>query len=375
MDKPFFSTRKRLVFAIVSVFILIFALAACQDTTDTSTEDGDDVVQTQELGDYGPFGDAPNPSDFEWDVITYEGWKDVYPYHYESYVSNLDNKPASQGGDKHNYLTDYPFLMTLYKGHAFTKGYWQAAGHPWAIKDMEGSPRIGETTLQNCYGCKSPQYISLIIKDPAAAAVPFVDSENFTEPVACWSCHGNDPESNSVGSPWWNDALGSDKGKTPASAEVCGQCHNEYYFDPDTRIVTNPYLGGLKSMTPQDLIEYYDNIGFRDWVYPVTETPMIKLQHPEFEMIYGGATPMRMARENNYACADCHMGPTTASDGTAFTSHFWQSPLKNADLLANDCGQSGCHSDLAKEVAGWQDQVVKRFTATGYDLEEMVNLF
>lgn len=47
-------------------------------------------------------------------------------------------------------------------------------------------------------------------------------------------------------------ALGNDAGegsKAPMNSQVCGQCHNEYYFDGETKATTNPYTG-LDQMTP-----------------------------------------------------------------------------------------------------------------------------
>ncbi|MCL2807673.1 MAG: ammonia-forming cytochrome c nitrite reductase subunit c552 [Coriobacteriia bacterium] len=373
MKKPSISKRKYLVLAVVGIVALIFGLVACADEAPPPSDEP--IAATPAEG-----VDLPNPADFEWNVITAEGWKEVYPDIYASYMSNLDNKPFYEGGDKHNYLEDYPMLLDLYAPHRFTQGYWQAAGHPWSIQCMESSPRIVETFKQNCYGCKTPQFISLILTDPSANNVPFFESEDFTEPVSCWSCHENDPTSVTVQSPFWVAALGSDAGKVPASAAACGQCHNEYHFNKETGEIHNPYTDGLVSMTVPSLLEYYDNPDlhggdvFFDFRSPRTDAPMLKMQHPEFEMIYGGRAPSTMAGMD-YGCADCHMGPTTAADGSAFTSHYWQSPLKNDDLVANTCETDNCHSDLKAQVAEWQAGVVPRFTTIGNDLLDMVNLF
>ena len=62
-------------------------------------------------------------------------------------------------------------------------------------------------------------------------------------------------------------------------------------------------------MTPDAILAFYDEKGFKDWNHADTFAPMIKIQHPEFETMYGGdQAPMAKA---GYGCADCHMAPAT----------------------------------------------------------------
>src|SRR5262245_65185738 len=62
---------------------------------------------------------------------------------------------------------------------------------------------------------------------------------------------------------------------------VCGQCHVEYYFKGDGKVVTYPWHNGLKV---EQIESYYDEAGFKDWVHAETGTTVLKAQHPEFEM-------------------------------------------------------------------------------------------
>ena len=80
----------------------------------------------------------------------------------------------------------------------------------------------------------------------------------------------------------------------------------QQYFDPTTKATTNPYTG-TDQMTPDAILAYYDDMNFSDWNHADTMAPMIKVQHPEFETIYGGKSTT-MARIG-YTCSDCHMGP------------------------------------------------------------------
>ncbi|MCL2826882.1 MAG: ammonia-forming cytochrome c nitrite reductase subunit c552 [Eggerthellaceae bacterium] len=356
MNKHLSRKRKLLTLAVVGAVALVLGLVACAPSTPSSSGDGTTSQEVQ----------APTPDAYG--VITAAAWQETYPLEYASYQASLANAP---GNAKQDYLVMYPALATLYAGNAFSKGYNEAAGHLYSLDSVRGTPRIGEASLQNCYSCKTPQYTALVAANGVAQyALPFAEADQFTEPISCYNCHGNDPQSLTIGNSFFVDSLGSDISAVPARAEVCGQCHNEYYFDPQTKATTNPYTG-LAAMAPDAILAYYDQIGFSDWKYPTTETPMIKVQHPEFETVFGGGTPSKMAALG-YTCADCHMGTATAEDGTEYTSHQWQSPLENQELLDTNCQKAGCHSDLKTQVKGWQDASEARVIDLSQKLETMV---
>ena len=62
---------------------------------------------------------------------------------------------------------------------------------------------------------------------------------------------------------------------------VCAQCHVEYYFKGENKVVTYPWDNGL---TMEGAEQYYDDAGFKDWEHKLTGTPSLKAQHPEFEL-------------------------------------------------------------------------------------------
>ena len=312
--------------------------------------------------------DATTPEPDEFGVVTAEQWKDIYPNEYATYMENEANSPDS---GKHNYLELYPALNTMYKGYGFAKGYDEASSHLYTLESVKATPRVNEKTLANCITCKTPQFTNMVnTEGDQVYAEPFADTiTKFTEPVSCFNCHENDPESLTVASQFFVDSLGDDVDKAPAESEVCGQCHNEYYFDPDTKATSNPYTG-LAAMNPDDILAYYNEMGFKDWEHPDTGAAMIKVQHPEFETLYGGDTQPTMIQAG-YTCADCHMAPMTADDGTEFSSHNWVSPLENEQLLADNC--SKCHEDLASEVKAIQDEEETRVTTISEKIEDLVN--
>lgn len=341
--------------SVMSIMVLIAALVAC-------TPSGSDTTTGTESSGQASY-EQPEPDEFG--VVVASQWEDIYPDEYASYMENLANSPDS---GKHNYLELYPALNTLYAGFGFSKGYDEASSHLYSLDSINATPRVNEKTLANCITCKTPQFTAMVNSEgDSAYKKPFAETvAMFTEPISCYNCHENDPESVTVGNKFFTAAMGKDTSAVPIEAQTCGQCHNEYYFKDGA--TTNPYTG-LDQMTPEAMLAYYDEAGFSDWLYPGTDTPMLKVQHPEFETIYGGDTQGNMA-QLGYSCADCHMGTVESSDGKSYVSHTWQSPLENKQLLENVC--SDCHADLEQQVKGWQDESEGRVQDISVKLEQYV---
>ena len=96
-------------------------------------------------------------------------------------------------------------------------------------------------------------------------------------------------------------------------------------------------------------------MGFKDWEHTETGAPMLKAQHPEFETIYGGAQSS-MAKQG-YTCADCHMAPAKAEDGTEYSSHNLVNPTEDPAIMEK-C--EGCHADLPGQIVQWQKETTDR---------------
>lgn len=349
--------------ASVCAFGMVMGLAACApQTTETTGSKADE--NTQQVA-------TPEPDKFG--VVTAAQWKDTYPDQYASYMANEANEPLQNGGDKHNYLELYPALNTMYKGYAFALGYDEAASHVYALQSVKETPRTTKKEqLAGCITCKTPQFTKMVeTEGEGVYKEKFNDLiGQFDEPISCYNCHENDPMTLNVTGSYFATALDKDAGpdsKVPMNAQVCGQCHDEYYFDSETKATSNPYKG-LDQMTPDAILATYDAMNFKDWNHPDTFAPMIKVQHPEFETTYGGEqSPMA---KMGYGCADCHMGSAEGANGT-YTSHNWVSPLENKQLLESDC--SKCHDDLEKQVREIQANEEERVTAISEKIEEMTN--
>jgi nitrite reductase (cytochrome c-552) len=134
---------------------------------------------------------------------------------------------------------------------------------------------------------------------------------------------------------------------------VCAQCHVEYYFNKKkvegVQYLVFPWKNGT---TIEDMEKYYDEIEFSDWTHALSRAPMLKAQHPDYEVYLTGVHASR-----GVSCADCHM-PFISEGGQKFTDHHIQSPLNNT---ANSC--QVCHREetekLMKDVYSRQDKVIE----------------
>ena len=324
------------------IALLIMGLMACtpQQKADQKTEP--DKMEME----------APDPDKFG--VVTADAWKDIYPNQYATYKENEANSPDS---GKHNYLELYPPLNTMYKGYAFALGYDEASSHVYSLKSVTETPRTTKKEqLANCITCKTPQFTAMVnSQGDSVYAQKFNDTVGqFTEPISCYNCHENDPTKTTVTQKFFVNSMGADADKVSTDSQVCGQCHNEYYFAPETKATTNPYTG-LEGMTAEAILAYYDEMGFKDWEHTETGAPMLKAQHPEFETIYGGAQSS-MAKQG-YTCADCHMAPAKAEDGTEYSSHNLVNPTEDPAIMEK-C--EGCHADLPGQIVQWQKETTDR---------------
>ena len=331
--------------AVVASALVVGAVAATPfGIADTSEE--------------APAVDAAAPLE-EAAVIPADEWAETYPNEYETWSLNSENAETV------DYLEEYPYLNTLYAGNAFSKDYLSARGHAYTLEDVSATLRA--PALANCLSCKTPTMNALISSGEVGVyALPFEDVLALSEEsVGCYSCHANTGDQLVVTNTFLNDGVGDDVDSIDPSMLACGQCHNEYYFDPDTKATMLPH-DSVESMSPDAILAYYDEIGFSDYTDPQTGVEFIKVQHPELETVMGEGFKMV-----GYTCADCHMGTATDDEGNEYTSHYFTSPLDNAELLENNC--SACHEDLAAEVEAIQTAAEERTNEIGYKLETLTN--
>ena len=362
MKKPLSKNNKAFVWVMVTLLIgLGLVMVACQPSSSESTTEEQDVTATVDL---------PTPN--ENGVIVADQWKDIHPAIYDTFMMNTQNT------ERVEYTEVFPFIVTLYDPlipdkpgpNGFALHYESAIGHPYALEDVNGTKR--PHALANCLTCKTPEFIAILNAEGIESyKVPFDEMfARVSEPISCYSCHANDADGALiVSSSFLSDGLGADAANVPLETQVCGQCHVEYHFNADTSAVTLPY-SSVESMHPDVMLQYYNDLGFKDFVNVTSGTEIIKIQHPEMEFILGEGSKVKIM--GNFSCASCHMGEATDAEGTAFSSHYLTSPFDNQDLLDNTCNAAGaCHTDLVAQVKVIQDEISERGVTIGYKLEDL----
>ncbi|MCL2332057.1 MAG: ammonia-forming cytochrome c nitrite reductase subunit c552 [Actinomycetia bacterium] len=245
-----------------------------------------------------------------------------------------------------SYLQIFPFLNTIYAGSAFSKSYDTPKPHLEALQDAKDSKRISEKSNSVCFACKSSQYTIIEQSGTNLTHVPFLtEAPNITQSITCYDCHKNYPgpgsQTKQAGSGTYLGAIRQafttafaaeiKGGKMLPADAACGQCHNEYYFDPKSGEVTMP-----KELTdPFEIFDFYQKIGYVDHVNPNTGAKMLKAQHPEYDMVANNTDMHAMA---GLSCADCHM----ESLGGGVTSHKLTGPLYSAKIRKDVC--LTCHT-------------------------------
>ncbi len=296
-----------------------------------------------------------------------EMWGENFPREYETWkqTADMDFKSKHLGNQQEDILESRPNMVVLWAGYLFSQDYQAPRGHMYALEDIRHSLRTGTPTApedgpQNasCWTCKSPD-VPRMMKQ--------LGVENFyktkwgalgdqiVNPIGCADCHDAQTMSLVITRPSLIEAY-QRQGKDIKQATtqemrslVCAQCHVEYYFKGDSKVVTLPWDGG---MTVEDMEKYYDNAKFSDWTHALSKAPMIKAQHPDYEIYMMGAHA-----QNGVSCADCHM-PYKTEGAVKVSDHHLMSPLKNVANTCQTCHRSS-EGDLMKYVYDRQDKSIE----------------
>ncbi len=149
---------------------------------------------------------------------------------------------------------------------------------------------------------------------------------------------------------------------------ACGQCHVEYYCaTKDT--LTFPWGNGLKVEEIERFWnerEFPDGTSFYDYLHGETGAPVLKAQHPEFELWSQG-----VHASAGVSCADCHM-PYERLGAMKLSNHNVRSPMEN---LNNAC--QTCHnvdeSQLRARVDGIQRRTVELMERAAHAMTQMLD--
>lgn len=345
---------KRLVIAIILILSIFVSAISCKPKTDTKQPNQ---------------GEGRKPDQM---ILSAEEWEDEFPLIYESFQmtsrfkDGITEDPELGGSHPISYLEEYPDIKVLYEGIGFGKEYYAARGHYYALEDVINTarPKPGAS----CLACKTADYEKLLTQyqDELHAMDFHKISQEAENGVSCYTCHRNNPGKNIVATtPQFKAAAPKLENELKPGTLACAQCHVEYYMDGETREIFLPWDKGLGI---EDIEAYYDEIDFFDWKHPRTGTPLLKVQHPEFET-YSGSIHDKMG----VTCADCHM-PTVEENGEKYKSHWPKSPLKTVN---ESCGT--CHSSeidtLTAKVEKIQKDVNNDLLEIGKMLVELIEKF
>lgn len=329
-----------------------------------------------------------------------ELWGKNYPRQYDSYKRTVDMVRTKHGGsDAFQKLDEFPVWRKIFAGYAFAVDYREERGHAYMLKDQLETERVTDFkqpgSCLHCHASVIPAYqqAGLAAGAPTGAehreeqirkgfeemcAMPYAEAvKAVAHPVSCIDCHEAATMNLRVSRPAFLEgirALATSGEPTPhlpsierwrkeekparaydpnldASRQemrslVCAQCHVEYYFKGQGKLVTYPWSKGLKM---EQIEAYYDEAGFSDWTHAESGAKVLKAQHPEFELWSQG-----IHARSGVACADCHM-PYVREGAVKVSSHHVRSPLLN---VAQSC--QGCHrvpeTEIVARVEAIQDR-------------------
>ncbi|MDD2312052.1 MAG: ammonia-forming cytochrome c nitrite reductase [Petrimonas sp.] len=269
-----------------------------------------------------------------------------YPREYESWIKTADTTFQSEfnGSSVVDVLAQRPEMVILWAGYAFSKDYGTPRGHMHAVEDIHHTLRTGAPMSSDegpqpatCWTCKSPDVPRLM--DSLGIAEYYKGTwaslgQEVVNPIGCADCHEAETMNLKISRPGLIEGFrnsGQDIHKVSQQemrSLACAQCHVEYYFSPEGKYLIFPWHNGL---TVEGGEQYYDSIRFADYTHKLSRAPIIKAQHPDYEIYKTGIHAQR-----GVSCADCHM-PYVSEGGVKYTSHHVRSPLASINNTCQVC--------------------------------------
>ena len=299
-----------------------------------------------------------------------EEWARYYPRQYGSWLK------TKESGAIHDLLKDYPQLPILWAGYGFAKDYNAPRGHYYAVQSNTNTLRTGGPVDDKtgpmptaCWTCKSPDVVRLIEEE---GELEFFTGKwakygsEIKNTIGCANCHDNETAELKVSVPHLNRGLLAaglpsfeDSTHQEKRSLVCAGCHVEYYFKKEkwtdkagkeklAKVVTLPWANGLNS---EGMEKYYDEVGHTDFKNKISGAPILKAQHPGYELHLTG-----IHGQKGVACADCHM-PYTQEGSVKYSDHQLQSPLNTMDRSCMTC-----HRESEAKLRGIVTQKYERKT-------------
>lgn len=267
-------------------------------------------------------------------------WGQNFPLQYDRFkLTETDWGTTPYGGSTvYSKLERYPAMTRLWAGYAFAVAHDEERGHYYAQIDQANTPRVTQFNqpgaCANCHAAETPQLIAEMGWEEFNST-PYNDlAGQLHLGSSCADCHDPDTMALRITRPAFMNAMEA-RGIDIANASrqemrtyVCAQCHVEYYFAGDNKVLTFPWTKGTNI---DEIEEYYKEVGFTDWTHAETGGRMIKVQHPEFELF-----TTSLHYRSGVACADCHM-PYMREGSVKISDHWIRSPLHDIGAACQTC--------------------------------------
>jgi len=348
-------------------------------------------------------------------------WGKNWPKQYDSYKRTAlatRTRFGGHGGSEalpEEKIERDPWLKRMFLGYAFSIDYRDRRGHAYMLQDQEQTERQTKPQSGSCMHCHAsimPVYRELGDGDALAGmnkthAMPYqelnkmVHDMGHAHPVSCVDCHDPDDMQLRVTRPAFIvglQKLAESDAPVPAipSIEIwrqgsraqpydpnvdatrgemrsfaCGQCHVEYYCSSDFPL-TFPWGNGLRM---DDAEKFWDETKlssgerFYDYKHKESGAPILKAQHPEFELWSQG-----IHSRSGVSCADCHM-PYQRDGASKVSDHWVRSPLLNVNRACQTCHHIP-ESEILARVDSIQQKnydLLQRGGAALMDLLDAVN--
>jgi len=321
------------------------------------------------------------------DTVDPKVWGQNWPFQYDTYAKTSESTTtryggrgpgASDGGLAEQKLDKEPWLRRIFAGYAFSIDYRDRRGHAFMLTDQEQTRRVTEKkqpgACLHCHASIIPAYrfagggdvmkgFEKVCGMPYAEAHAMVDDKGkklIEHPVGCLDCHDPKTMALRVTRPGFINGIKAlkasqgipdydanrDASRQEMRSFVCGQCHVEYYFKGEGKVVTYPWSNGIKV---EEIEAYYEKEGFTDWTHAETGGKVLKAQHPEFEVWSQG-----VHARAGVSCADCHMAYTRVG-AMKVSDHWVRSPLLNINRACQTC-HSVPEKELESRVLSIQDR-------------------
>ncbi|NUQ38076.1 MAG: ammonia-forming cytochrome c nitrite reductase subunit c552 [Caldilineales bacterium] len=267
-------------------------------------------------------------------------WGQNFPRQYDTFRRTEENYGQTPygGSDPYSKLERNPALVRLWAGYAFSVDHNEERGHFYAQIDQANTQRVKIVSqpgaCANCHAAETPGLIAQMGWE-AFNRTPYNDlADQLHTGSSCADCHDPETMALRITRPAFLNAMQargidvSQATRQEMRSYVCAQCHVEYYFLGENKLLTFPWTQGLKI---ENIEAYYDALGFKDWTHAESGAPMLKVQHPEFEMWSSG-----LHARSGVACADCHM-PYMRDGSVKISDHWLRSPLVNLESACQTC--------------------------------------